>query len=80
MSIYKIWQMVVKKILQLGNFQWIINIEEDEADLGIRLFGVNFYYYKYNTSLLSGDQNTKDKISWRPANKHELSLDLKINE
>lgn len=61
----KIKCLVVKIILKLGNFRWIIT---DENDIGFRVFGVVISYYKWSdTAIVWTD------IGYRVVDKRELT-------
>lgn len=51
--------------------KWIVN---DDGEMGVRVWGVNFYYYKYDTPLIYNPHQHDDgrPMTWRYAWKREF--------
>lgn len=50
--------------------KWIVGFSEDDAELGIRIMGVNFYYYKWPEPMLAD-------YPWKYAVKREFGESIK---
>lgn len=55
--------MLKKIVMWVLNPRWVVNT--DEGDLGLRVWGVNFWYYKWPEPMLSS-------VGWRYAEKREF--------
>jgi len=65
----KFFRFLIEKVLRV---QWIIN---DMDEFGVRVLGINMYYYKWPTPILY-DTN---KPSWRPIYKREFGEIIRGN-
>lgn len=69
--INKIQQVLIDKIL---NPRWIVSAGEDPEELGIEIFGLRFYYYKWPEPLWN------QKANFRYAGKREFGEVIKTKK
>jgi hypothetical protein len=67
-------QRIGRRLVKLTNARWIVGTGKDNlGELGIRILGVNFWYYKWTEPMIVSESS----YPWRFANKREFGDTIK---
>ena len=68
MRIHDVTTKLVEIISRTGGASWVVGFDEENGsgELGFRIFGMNFWYYKWPDPMLNQDRK------WRPVTKREF--------
>ena len=71
-TLKNVWMFIINFT---GRPRWVVN---EDGEMGIRIFGVNLWYYKWETPLIAWDwvrsegEEKSEYANWRYAEKREF--------